>query len=76
MRGGLVLVGAGLASGALAAFGATRWVEGFLFGITTRDPLSYAVAALALAVPTLLACWLPARRATRLQPTEALRREG
>jgi putative ABC transport system permease protein len=70
---GLLLVLMGLVTGSVAAVMASRAVARLLFGVTTRDPLSYAVAALSLAIVALLACYLPARRATRVEPVEALR---
>jgi len=68
-----VLIGsaAGIAGGLLA----TRAIRGLLFGVTPLDPLSLAAAPGILAVIALLACYLPARRATRVDPLVALRDE-
>ncbi len=70
---GLVLGAAGVLLGALGALALTRLIRGLLFGISSFDPLTFVVMALALTAVTLLACWVPARRATRVDPMEALR---
>jgi predicted permease len=70
---GFLLVSAGLLIGMAVAVVATRVLAHLLFSVTTKDPLSYVVAALSLAGIAALACWLPARRATRVEPIEALR---
>lgn len=72
---GGIPVAAGLAIGMVVAAGATRVVGHLLFGVTTRDPLSYGVAAFALASVAVLACYLPARRAAHVEPIAALRHE-
>jgi putative ABC transport system permease protein len=73
LRKGFVLVFLGLLIGLAGALGASRVIAQLLFGVTTRDPLSYLIAALPLVVLTVLACYLPARRATLVEPMEALR---
>ena len=65
----------GTVIGALAAFGLTRFIRGLLFGVSSFDPLTFLAMALLLAVVTVLACYLPARRATRVDPMVALRYE-
>jgi putative ABC transport system permease protein len=70
---GLILVSAGLVIGMAVAAGATRAVADLLFGVTTRDPLAYLAAGLSLAAVAALACYLPARRAARVDPADALR---
>jgi predicted permease len=70
-----LLLGAGLLIGSVLAVLATRAADAFLFGLTPRDPVTFAMAAGSLAAVTLLASWLPARRASRLTPTVALREE-
>ncbi len=71
--GGMALVAAGLALGTIAAFGLTRVIETLLYGVTATDPLSFAVAAVTLSSSALAACLIPASRASRIDPTIALR---
>jgi predicted permease len=74
-RDGLRLVAIGLGLGLLAAFGVTRVLTSLLYGVSPTDATVFlAVPAVVLAI-ALLACWLPARRATRVNPVEALRAE-
>jgi len=69
------LAGLGIAIGLIAAFGVTRLMRGFLYGVQPTDPLTFVgVAALLIAV-TVIACFVPARRATRIDPMVALRYE-
>ena len=63
----------GLASGLLASFVVSRFLTGHLYGISRLDPTAYAVVGLVLTVAATLATWLPARRATQVDPTTALR---
>jgi putative ABC transport system permease protein len=65
----------GVVVGVVGAFAATRLMSALLFGISAADPLTYAGVAVALLAVALVACWLPARRAARLDPIAALRRE-
>jgi len=72
---GARLVGTGIAIGILAALGLTRLMGSFLYGIRPTDPLTFVVVSLLLASVALLACYLPARRATHVDPMVALRYE-
>jgi ABC-type antimicrobial peptide transport system permease subunit len=69
----LALLGVGI--GLLAAFGVTRLLVSVLFQVSPSDPLSFGAVALFLAAIAALASWLPARRATRVDPLVALRYE-
>jgi putative ABC transport system permease protein len=73
VRESLTLVALGAALGIPAAWALTRLLSGFLLGVTPGDPLAYAGAILVLGAVTLLASWIPARRASRVDPVVALR---
>jgi predicted permease len=75
VRQGFLIVGAGLFVGILAAFAIARLAGNFLSGVSPLDPLTYVSASLALAVVALLACYIPARRAMKVDPMVALRYE-
>jgi putative ABC transport system permease protein len=72
---GLRTAGIGLAVGVVGAFAATRLLSSQLFGIEASHPLAYAGIAVFVLLVSLLACWLPARRASRIDPLVALRRD-
>jgi putative ABC transport system permease protein len=70
---GLVLTLIGVGLGSLGALGLMRLMRTLLFGVTPADPLTFSAVALLLVSVALLACWLPARRAAKVDPLEALR---
>ena len=73
VRQGGALVAGGVILGLLAAFATTRVVEHLLFDITPADPLTFGAVTAMLVAFALLACWLPARRAARINPMDAIR---
>jgi predicted permease len=75
VRYGLTLAGAGAAIGLAAAAGLTQLMKSVLFGISPIDPLTYTVAPLILVAATVLASYVPARRAAAVDPVETLRAE-
>ncbi|MGE5744457.1 MAG: ABC transporter permease, partial [Gemmatimonadota bacterium] len=75
LRQGLVLAGIGVTAGALVALAATRLIRGLLYGVGSTDVVALGGAAALLALAALVASWVPARRAARLDPVIALRSE-
>jgi ABC-type antimicrobial peptide transport system permease subunit len=71
----LVVVGIGMGVGLAAALVGTRAIASLIVGIRPTDPVTFLVVAALLAVIALVACWIPARRATRVSPLVALRYE-
>jgi putative ABC transport system permease protein len=74
-REGLTTVLAGIVTGLVGAFFLARTLESLLYGVTVRDPLTFVGVPLVLLAVATLATWLPARRATRVEPVVALRYE-
>ncbi|MFN0121121.1 MAG: ABC transporter permease [Blastocatellia bacterium] len=72
---GMKLILVGMAIGLIAAFFLTRFLSGVLYGVSATDPLTFVVIVALLLVIALLACWIPARRAARVDPLVALRYE-
>ena len=75
LRHGLIAVAIGIACGVVAAMAAARSFASLVFGVTVTDPATLGTVAALLTVVTLLACYMPARSATRVDPLEALRSE-
>lgn len=75
LRQGAVLVGAGTLTGVVFALAGSRVLESLLYGVAADDLLTFAVAPLVPVAVALVACWLPARRATSVDPIKALRFE-
>ena len=73
LRQGLLLAGVGIAAGVAASAGLTRVLSALLFGVSAMDPLTYGAVAAGLAATTLLASYVPAARAARVDPAVALR---
>lgn len=69
------MIAIGLAVGLVGAAGVTRYLESMLFGVGALDPLTYAVVTVAFPAVALFASYLPARRATKVDPLAALRQE-
>ena len=75
LRSGMAPVVLGLVIGLAGVFGLTRFVSSLLFGVGEHDPITIAAVALILAAVALIACYVPARRAAKVDPSVALRSE-
>ncbi len=75
LKQGMRLLGAGLVLGFAGAVASSRIVRSLLFGVSANDPLIYCTVTLVLAAAALFACWIPARRASRVNPMITLRAE-
>jgi ABC-type antimicrobial peptide transport system permease subunit len=75
LRQGMMPVIAGLAAGGAAALAVGRYIESLLFHVSPRDPLAFAISGVVLLAVSIAACLIPARRATRVNPIDALRFE-
>jgi putative ABC transport system permease protein len=75
LRDGMTLAVAGIVIGLVVALSFARVLSGFLFGVTPRDPAVFTIATVVLVIVGFVAAWLPARRATQLDPAAALRQE-
>lgn len=72
---GMLLAGVGVVIGIGAAYGLTQFISSFLFGVEAHDPLTFAGVPVLLGLVALAAIWIPARRASRVEPLKALRHE-
>jgi putative ABC transport system permease protein len=75
LREGMMLAGLGIAVGAAGALALTRLLTSLLYEVKPRDPVTFIAVAIALAVVAAAACYIPARRAMRVDPMVALRYE-
>jgi len=75
LKGGIALAAIGLAAGVVGAFILTRWMASLLFGVKPTDGLTFVAVSVCLLATALVACYLPARRATKVDPLVALRYE-
>jgi ABC-type antimicrobial peptide transport system permease subunit len=72
---GMKMAMIGSLAGLLASLALTRLMKGLLYGVSANDPLTFIAVALLLTLVALVACWIPARRATSVDPMIALRCE-
>jgi ABC-type antimicrobial peptide transport system permease subunit len=72
---GAIVAGSGLTIGLAGAFAVTRLLSSMLYGVTTTDTVAFIAAPAVLAITAVVACWIPAWRATRVDPARVLRNE-
>jgi len=75
LKQGMVLAGIGSVCGLLIALGGARMMKSLLYGVSTSDPITFTCVGLLLFGIAFLSCWVPARRASRVEPMIALRAE-
>jgi ABC-type antimicrobial peptide transport system permease subunit len=75
MGEGSIMLVSGVALGLLLAIATAKILSGILYGVGAFDPVAFTVAPLVLTIAALIATWLPARRATQVDPAQALRAE-
>jgi ABC-type antimicrobial peptide transport system permease subunit len=75
LKQGMFLAGIGSLGGLLIALGGARMMKSLLYGVSTSDPITFTCVGLMLFGIAFLACWIPARRASRVEPMIALRAE-
>jgi ABC-type antimicrobial peptide transport system permease subunit len=75
LKQGMHLIRIGVALGLVGAFFMARVLSRILFGITATDPLTFLLVAVILTAAALIACWIPARRAAKVEPLAAIRHE-
>ncbi|MBA2241714.1 MAG: ABC transporter permease, partial [Chthoniobacterales bacterium] len=75
LRQGMLLAGIGAVVGLVIAFGGAQFLKSLLYGVSASDPVTFTIVATVLLCVALLACWIPARRASRVDPMVALRAE-
>ena len=73
VRQGVILAASGVAAGLAASFAVTRWMATLVYGVSTTDALTFAVSPALFLILAAIASWIPARRASRVDPCEALR---
>jgi putative ABC transport system permease protein len=76
VRQGMIMAVGGVLTGSVLAFGMAGLMSGLLYGVSPQDPTTFAAVTAMFAGIALLACWIPALRAARIRPSQALRHEG